>query len=45
MFAILALPAEEGLAVSKGAADDTAATERFCAEVLRKRAHQNPISC
>jgi hypothetical protein len=31
------LPAEEGLAVSKGAAGDNAATERFCAEVLRER--------
>jgi len=33
-----ALPAEEGLAISKGAAGDDAATERFCAEVLRGRA-------
>ena len=33
-----ALPAEEGLAVSKGDAGDTVATERFCEEVLRGRA-------
>lgn len=33
-----ALPAEEGLAISKGAAGDDAATEHFCAEVLRERA-------
>ena len=33
-----ALPSEEGLAVSKGAAGDNAATERFCDEVLRRRA-------
>ena len=33
-----ALPAEEGVAISKGAAGDDAATERFCAEVLRGRA-------
>jgi predicted AlkP superfamily pyrophosphatase or phosphodiesterase len=32
------LPAEEGLAISKGDAGDTVATERFCAEVLRERA-------
>ncbi len=32
------LPAEEGLAVAKGDAGDTAVTERFCAEVLRERA-------
>jgi arylsulfatase A-like enzyme len=32
------LPAEEGLAISKGAAGDDAATERFCEEVLRRRA-------
>jgi hypothetical protein len=32
------LPAEEGLALSKGAAGDNAATERFCQEVLRERA-------
>ena len=31
------LPAEEGLAVSKGDAGDTVATERFCEEVLRER--------
>jgi arylsulfatase A-like enzyme len=31
------LPAEERLAVSKGAAGDDAATERFCEEVLRRR--------
>src|SRR5260370_19339465 len=31
------LPAEEGLAVSKGAAGDDAVTERFCEEVLRRR--------
>ena len=31
------LPAEEGLAISKGAAGDDAATERFCREVLRER--------
>jgi predicted AlkP superfamily pyrophosphatase or phosphodiesterase len=31
------LPAEEGLAVSKGAAGDDTATERFCEEVLRRR--------
>ncbi|MGC1888575.1 MAG: alkaline phosphatase family protein [Stellaceae bacterium] len=33
-----ALPAEEGLAISKGAEGDNAATERFCLEVLRERA-------
>src|SRR5215831_10425386 len=32
------LPAQEGLAVSKGAAGDDTATERFCEEVLRRRA-------
>ena len=32
------LPAEEGLAVTKGDAGDTVATERFCGEVLRDRA-------
>ncbi len=32
------LPAEEGLAVSKGAQGDSVATERFCEEVLRGRA-------
>jgi arylsulfatase A-like enzyme len=32
------LSAEEGLAVSKGAAGDDVATERFCEEVLRRRA-------
>ncbi len=32
------LPAEEGLAISKGADGDTAATARFCEEVLRGRA-------
>jgi arylsulfatase A-like enzyme len=32
------LPAEQGLAVAKGEAGDTAVTERFCAEVLRERA-------
>jgi arylsulfatase A-like enzyme len=32
------LAAEEGLAVSKGEAGDTVATERFCEEVLRERA-------
>jgi arylsulfatase A-like enzyme len=32
------LPAEEGLGISKGAAGDDAATERFCEEVLRRRA-------
>jgi arylsulfatase A-like enzyme len=32
------LPREEGLAISKGAAGDAAATERFCEEVLRGRA-------
>jgi predicted AlkP superfamily pyrophosphatase or phosphodiesterase len=32
------LPAEEGLAVSKGAAGDDAVTERFCDEILRRRA-------
>jgi len=32
------LPAEEGLAISKGAAGDSTATERFCEEVLRGRA-------
>jgi Type I phosphodiesterase / nucleotide pyrophosphatase len=31
------LPAEEGLAISKGAEGDSAATERFCDEVLRGR--------
>ncbi|MGH7029325.1 MAG: alkaline phosphatase family protein, partial [Stellaceae bacterium] len=33
-----ALPAGDGLAVQKGEAGDTAATERFCDEVLRERA-------
>lgn len=33
-----ALPAAEGLAVSKGEAGDNDVTERFCAEVLRERA-------
>jgi len=32
------LPAEEGLAISKGAEGDGVATERFCEEVLRGRA-------
>jgi arylsulfatase A-like enzyme len=32
------LPVEEGLGISKGAAGDDAATERFCEEVLRRRA-------
>ena len=32
------LPAEEGLAISKGDAGDTVATERFCEDVLRERA-------
>jgi arylsulfatase A-like enzyme len=32
------LPAEDGLAIAKGAAGDDAATERFCEEVLRRRA-------
>ena len=32
------LPAEEGLAIAKGAAGDAAATERFCEEVLGRRA-------
>jgi arylsulfatase A-like enzyme len=32
------LPAEEGLAVAKGDAGDTAVTERFCTEVLSERA-------
>ncbi|MBV8506291.1 MAG: alkaline phosphatase family protein [Alphaproteobacteria bacterium] len=32
------LPAEEGLAISKGDAGDSVATERFCEEVLRERA-------
>ncbi|HYZ40261.1 MAG TPA: alkaline phosphatase family protein, partial [Stellaceae bacterium] len=32
------LPAEEGLAIAKGAAGDDTATERFCDEVLRERA-------
>ena len=32
------LPAEEGLPISKGAEGDNAATERFCEEVLRRRA-------
>jgi arylsulfatase A-like enzyme len=32
------LPAEDGLAIAKGEAGDTAATERFCEEVLRCRA-------
>jgi len=32
------LPTEEGLAVEKGEAGDNAVTERFCAEVLLKRA-------
>jgi arylsulfatase A-like enzyme len=33
-----ALPAEDGLAIAKGEAGDTVATERFCEEVLRRRA-------
>jgi hypothetical protein len=33
-----ALPAEDGLAIAKGEAGDAAATERFCDEVLRRRA-------
>jgi arylsulfatase A-like enzyme len=33
-----ALPAEEGLAISKGAEGDSVATERFCEEVLLGRA-------
>jgi len=32
------LPAEDGLAVAKGEAGDTVATQRFCDEVLRRRA-------
>ena len=32
------LPAEDGLAIAKGDAGDTAATERFCHEVLRRSA-------
>jgi arylsulfatase A-like enzyme len=32
------LPAENGLAIAKGDAGDTVATERFCEEVLRQRA-------
>jgi arylsulfatase A-like enzyme len=32
------LPAEDGLAIGKGDAGDTVATERFCEEVLRDRA-------
>ena len=32
------LPVAEGLGISKGAAGDDAATERFCEEVLRQRA-------
>jgi arylsulfatase A-like enzyme len=32
------LPAEEGLAIAKGEAGDRLATERFCEEVLRRRA-------
>jgi arylsulfatase A-like enzyme len=32
------LPADEGLAIAKGEAGDTVATERFCDEVLRRRA-------
>jgi arylsulfatase A-like enzyme len=32
------LPTEEGLAVTKGDAGDTVATERFCGEVVRDRA-------
>ena len=32
------LPAEDGLAIAKGDAGDTVATERFCEEVLRRRA-------
>jgi arylsulfatase A-like enzyme len=31
------LPAEEGIAVSKGEAGDAAVTERFCDEILRQR--------
>jgi arylsulfatase A-like enzyme len=37
------LPAAEGLAIAKGEAGDNAATERFCAEVLRERAPQLAI--
>ena len=32
------LPAADGLGITKGAAGDDAATERFCQEVLRRRA-------
>src|SRR5262249_22421770 len=32
------LPAEDGLAIAKGEAGDTVATERFCDEVVRGRA-------
>jgi arylsulfatase A-like enzyme len=32
------LPAEDGLAITKGDVGDTVATERFCDEVLRQRA-------
>src|SRR5262250_2786821 len=32
------LPAEDGLAIAKGDTGDTVATERFCEEVLRRRA-------
>ena len=32
------LPTEDGLAIAKGEAGDAAATERFCDEVLRRRA-------
>jgi predicted AlkP superfamily pyrophosphatase or phosphodiesterase len=31
------LPAEDGLAIAKGDAGDTTATERFCEEVLKRR--------
>jgi arylsulfatase A-like enzyme len=37
------LPAPEGLAITKGAAGDDAATERFCREVLRERAPELAI--
>src|SRR5205823_11973853 len=32
------VPAEDGLAIAKGEAGDATATERFCEEVLRRRA-------
>jgi arylsulfatase A-like enzyme len=38
-----ALPAEEGLAVAKGEAGDTAVTLRFCTEVLQERAPEAAI--